>query len=91
MRDQGSGHAAAHNSDGGLVLTRQRWISLFSSCGVRKPQRSSEAQPSLRRAQRRHSDDGSDNQASNRSSGQQLTILSTGIAASRACANAVSA
>ena len=91
VRDQGSGHTATHHSDGSVVLTRQRRISLLDSCGVRKPQRPSDAQPSLRRAQRRHSDDGSDNQASSRSSGQQLTILSTGIAASRACANAVSA
>ena len=91
VRDQGSGHPATHNSDGGVVLTRQHRISLFGSCGVRKPQRPSDAQPSLRRAQRRHSDDGSDNQASSRSSGQQLTILSTGIPARRACANAVSA
>ena len=59
VRDQGSRHAAPHNSDGGIVLTRQDRISLFGSSGVTKPQRSSEAQPSLRRAQQRHSNDGS--------------------------------
>ena len=79
VRDQGSSHSATDHSDGSIVLTRQRRISLLDSCGVRKPQRPSDAQPSLRRAQRRHSDDGSDNHASSRSSGQQLTILSTGM------------
>ena len=58
MRHQGSRQTATHNSDTGVVLTRQHRISLFGSCGVRKPQRSSEAQPLLRRAQRRLSDDG---------------------------------
>ena len=90
VRHQGSGHAATHYSDSRVELTRQRRISLLDSCGVGEPQGPSDAQP-LRRAQRRHSDDGFHNQASSRSRGQQLTILSTGIAASRACANAVSA
>ena len=55
VRDQGAGHSATHDSDSRVVLTRQRRISLLASCGVRKPQRSSDAQPSLRRAQRRRS------------------------------------
>ena len=90
MHHQGSGHSATHNSDSSVVVTQRR-ISLLGVCRVWKPERPSDAQLSSGRAHRRHSDDGSRNHASNRSSGQQLTIRSTGIAASRACANAVSA
>ena len=46
--DERSGHAAAHDGDAGLVTAGQRRISLLGSCSVRKPQRSSETQPSLR-------------------------------------------
>jgi hypothetical protein len=88
VRDQGSGHAATHHRDGGMVLARQHWISSLASCGVGKPQRPSDTQPSLRRAQRRHSDDGSRSRASSRSSEQRFAIVSTAMPASRACASA---
>jgi len=45
MRHQSSGHAATDNSDRSVVLARQRRISWLDSCGVRKPQGSSGAQP----------------------------------------------
>jgi hypothetical protein len=90
MCHQSTGHPATNNRDTRFMFAAERGIASVRSGAALEPQRSAAAKCSLRRAHH-EADVGSASHTRSRSSGQQLMTLSAGIAAKRACANAVSA
>jgi hypothetical protein len=91
MRHQGSRHPATDDGHARVVVTRQDRILPLGTAGVPEPHRLADSQGLLSTGHRRCTKAGSASHARSRSSGQQFTILSAGILARRACANAVSA